>query len=57
MTTQGFGDLERRATDDERPSGIPRSGSFGTATSELLWALVALAALVLIGCSFYFGSK
>jgi len=57
MATSNIDNLRRRMEDDDRPSGIPRRGHLGTATSEFVMALCAMLALVLIALAFYFGSR
>ena len=57
MTTEHVGEFQHRVTEDDRPSGIPRPGHLGVATSELLLAMLALFALVLLACAFYLSSR
>jgi hypothetical protein len=57
MTTENVGNLSHSLTGDDRPSGIPRRGQLGVAKSELVSALLALAALVLLACAFYFTAR
>jgi hypothetical protein len=58
MATGHFIHFGRQLTnDDDRPSGIPRRGHFGVATSELVVAVIALAILALVGLAFYFSAK
>jgi hypothetical protein len=57
MTTEHVGEFQHQITEDDRPSGIPRPGHLGVAASELLMAMLALFALVLVGCAFYYSSR
>ncbi len=49
--------LGRQLTGDDRPSGIPRRGHLGTATSELVLAVIALVTLALVGIAFYLSAQ
>jgi hypothetical protein len=57
MATEHVGELERHATEDDRPSGIPRRGHLGVARDELILALLAFFGLVLLACAFYFSAR
>jgi hypothetical protein len=57
MATSNIDNLRRRMSDEDRPSGIPRPGHLGTATSEFVLVMFALLALVLMGIAFYYGSR
>jgi hypothetical protein len=57
MATGDFINFGRQLTDDDRPSGIPRRGHLGVATSELVFALIALAVLALVGVAFYLSAQ
>ncbi len=57
MTTEHVGELQHHATEDDRPSGIPRPGHLGVAKTEVALALVALFTLVLLACAFYLSSR
>lgn len=57
MTTGNINELQQHLTGDDRPSGIPRRGHLGVATSELFLALLALAVLVVLACAFYFSAR
>ncbi len=57
MTTDHVGEFQHRVTEDDRPSGIPLPGHLGVARNELLSAMIALFALVLLGCAFYFSAR
>ncbi len=57
MTTEHVGGLQHSLTEDERPSGIPRRGHLGVATNELVLAVLAFFALVLLGYAFYLSSR
>jgi hypothetical protein len=57
MATSNIDNLQRRMTDDDRPSGIPRRGHLGAATMEFVLALFAVLALILIALAFYYGSR
>ncbi len=57
MATGHFIHFGRQLTNDDRPSGIPRRGHLGVATSELVLAVIALAILGLVGLAFYFSAK
>ena len=57
MTTEHVGELTHQMTENDRPSGIPRPGRLGVATTELLLALFALFALALLAGAFYLSSR
>jgi hypothetical protein len=57
MATEHVGELERHATQDDRPSGIPRRGHLGVARDELILAMLAFFGLVLLACAFYFSAR
>ena len=57
MATDNIGNLQHRFNDDDRPSGIPRRGHLGVATSELVMALIAFTVLVLLFLAFYLSAR
>jgi hypothetical protein len=57
MTTEHVGELGHQLTEEERPSGIPRPGRLGVATTEFLLAILALFVLVLLASAFYLSSR
>jgi hypothetical protein len=57
MTTSDLSHLSEQVTQDERPSGIPRPGRFGTASGELFLAVFAFGALLLLALAFYLSAR
>jgi hypothetical protein len=57
MTTEHVGEFQHQVIEDDRPSGIPRPGRLGVATTELLMAILALFVLVLLAGAFYLSSR
>jgi len=57
MAASNIDNLQRRMADDDRPSGIPRPGHLGAATTEFVLVLFAVLALTCIALAFYYGSR
>ena len=57
MAASNIDNLQRRMADDDRPSGNPRPGHLGVATTEFVLVLFAVLALACIALAFYYGSR
>ncbi|HEX9298091.1 MAG TPA: hypothetical protein VF881_19760 [Polyangiaceae bacterium] len=57
MATGNTRKVPEDLSNDQRRSGIPRSGHLGAATREFTLVLAAIVVLVLLGLAFYYASR